>query len=349
MANIVRFKYFINESFIELNEAAGAISDAKGKAFELELAKNLHPKKQYPEHHNDDAGRSPTTVANKLKDTLGHDEYEKISSHAKIAAHEHLTKTGHKPKDVHWTSVEGQVSKTTGKNDAGNQSDIVYKNHDGTHYGISAKYGKQPSARSSGLRDIASMSGIKHEKLEAMQKEHLKAVHDIMKDHVKSNTQTGRHAEFKKAASGLMGPEAKDAANHALKTSLVHRKNMMGHVAHHFNKLATNDHAAMMHVIRKITASSGTETSMMKIHHNPSNGKTFINHPKEDFDKAMKRVKHFSVEHKGMSIHIHAHDHDGNVHKVAIMDLKNHRSSPYPGVVGSTKIKSGIERLAGHE
>jgi hypothetical protein len=337
------FKEFVE--YITEAGGAGEIADAKGKAFELELAKNLHPKQQYPKHHNDETGRSPEAVASDLRNRLGHDEYEKVSGHAAKAAKEYLAKTKHAPSEVHWTSVEGQVSKTTGKNDAGNQSDLVYK-HGKEHHGISAKYGSAPGARSPGMKDLASMSGMKHEHLQKLIDAHHEAIHSIMAPHVKSTSNAQRHKEFKEIASGAKGSKAKAASDLASKTSLEHRSAIAGHLANHFSKLAKNDHAGMTEVVRKLTASHGTETPMMKVHHNPKTGKTDVSNPKEDFDNAMSKVKHFSVEHKGMYIHIHAHDHEGNKHSIAKLSIKNKSSSPYTNMVGSSSLGSGLKKLA---
>ena len=324
---------------------SGEIADAKGKAFELELARHLHPKGEYPEHHNDEYNRSPTAVAQHLRGVLGHDEYEKVSGHAKQAADSHIKQTGHKPSSIHWTSVEGQVSKTTEKNDAGNQSDLVYKSN-GKHHGISAKYGSAPGARSPGMKDLAAMSGMKHEDLQKHIDAHHDAIHDIMKPHVTATSNAQKHKEFKQIASGAQGSEAKDAAQKANKTSLEHRTLIAGHLEKHFSNLAATDHPKMTDVVRKLTASHGTETPMLKVHHNPKTNKTDISNPKEDFDRAMNHVTHFSVEHRGMYMHIHAHDKDGNKHSIAKLSIKNKSSSPYTNMVGNSSLGSGLKKLA---
>jgi len=336
------FKEFI---YIFESTGSGQVADAKGKAFELELGRHLHPKNQYPEHHNDESGRSPEAVSNQLRNTLGHEEYEKISQHAKKAAQSHIEKTGHKPSEVHWTSVEGQVSKTTGKNDSGNQSDLVYKSGN-KHYGISAKYGSAPGARSPGMKDLASMSGMPHEHLQKMLDKHHEATHNIMKPFITGKTAGERHKQFKEVAAGAKGSNAKAASELANKTSLEHRSDIAGHLAKHFSNLASTNHSAMTDVVRKLTASHGTETPMMKIHHDPKTGKTDISHPKEDFDKAMSKVTHFSVEHRGMYVHIHAHDNDGRKHSIVKLSIKNKSSSPYTNTVGSASLGSGLKKLS---
>jgi hypothetical protein len=328
--------------FITEESGSGAVADAKGKAFELELAKHLHPKKQYPEHHNDESGRSPKVVAGQLKDRLGEHEYNTISKHAEKAAVEHIKTTGHKVSQVHWTSVAGQVSKTTGKKEDDHPADLVYK-HGNKHYGISAKYGSAPGARSPGMKDLGHMSKSNPESGIAA---HHKAVAEIMAPHLKGTTNAAKHQEFKSAVKGELGPKAKQAAEHANKTSLEHRSAIAGTLAKHFQKVAETDHPHMTEVVRKLTASHKTETPMLKVHHNPKTGKTDVSHPSEDFDKAMSKVKHFSVEHKGMYVNIHAHDNEGKKHTIAKVSIKNKSSSPFTNMVGSASLGNGLKKLS---
>jgi hypothetical protein len=336
---MLSFYAFIKEA------ASGADADAHGKAFELELARHLHPKKQLPRHFNDETGRSPEQVSGDLRNKMGHEAYEKVSADAKAAAERHIAHTGHSDiHEVHWTSQAGQVSKLTGKDEHENPSDLVYTRSNGEHHGISAKYGKTVGARSPGLADLAKMANIPHQKLKDMQKAHQEAVDTDMQNHIGGSSSKERHGEFKEVMkNGSAG--GKLAAKRALATSHSHRSAIAAHVAAGLSQVAATDHNQMHEVVKRLGGAPVAQTNMYKVHHNPVAGNTDISTPSEDFDKLKSEAHHYSVSHNGTTISIHAHDHEGKkIGTVVAMNIKNKSSSPYTALSGSSKLGSYFKK-----
>ena len=121
-------------------------SDTAGKLHELLTGYHLNGGK-HMEKHSDKNSESPKQVHDKLKSTITKNQYDHINKKAKSAANDIRTKietNGHKIHSVHWTSKEGDITRTTGivstqKEDA---SDIIATTSDKKHkihHGISLK------------------------------------------------------------------------------------------------------------------------------------------------------------------------------------------------------------------
>lgn len=127
-----------DEDFESINEASklpkkpeqGKVSsDTKGKLHELLVGYHLKGGVHMSKHPDKD-GDSPKEAHDKLKETVHPKDYEKMNARAKSAAEDirkQVEVNGHKIHDVHWTSKEGDIHRTTGIHSTQNEdsSDIV--------------------------------------------------------------------------------------------------------------------------------------------------------------------------------------------------------------------------------
>jgi len=128
-------------------EVPKASSDTKGKLHELLVGFHLKGG-QHMLRHKDDNKDSPKQAHDKLKATLHPKEYKKINARAKHAA-EHIAKTHLKGQgkilDVHWTSQNGDIKRSTGVDSTQTEdaSDIIIhtrrKGKKLKHTGVSLK------------------------------------------------------------------------------------------------------------------------------------------------------------------------------------------------------------------
>jgi hypothetical protein len=351
---MLKFGQFISEQVVVeqpmLVEAAGQEADAKGKAFEIEVARHLHPKGDYPTHYRDEDGKRPAEIAQHLQGVLGKDKYKTISDHAKTAVgqyREHLSKTGVMPKTKHpdiiaWTSQPSDHKAFTGKHDPNANADVMYR-HGRKFRGLSLKYGAAPGVRSPGMEDLSTLSHANHDKVKSMISSHRDEIHNIMGKHIdRTSTLGAQHKAFKEVvASGSSA--AKGKAEQALEASRKFRAGLATHYATHFNKLS---HADMSHAVRRLASAEDTMHPHDKIHFDDKKGQVHISDPVGDFNKMHAKVSHYSAEGKGGYLHIHAHTPDGNKHHILKISIKNKSSSPYTNIVGAASHGKDYSKLA---
>lgn len=342
--SIVKFSTFLYEESL-LVEESGSAANSQGVAFETALTRELHHKGTFADQHPNEDGMSAEEAHRHHMNNLSNDMQMKVANGARSAAQalrEHLHDNGYfdnKEKlQTTWTSKPGQLSKTVGKDDPNNPSDIVLSKKDKSeHLGISLKFGEKPGLRSPGLKDMASMSGIKHFQSEIdAHKEEL--VKDMGK-HVTGSSQNERNDAYRAAEKG--SPAAKKAAAKVKMKSLLFRGTMATRYAAGFSKL-TQERAT--DAVRRLMNAEKTSTRYIKLSHNPKNGKTDISDPIADFDKMNKKVKKYHFSSKGMYVDVHAEDKDGNLHHVLRMGIKD-KSSPMTNIVGSVAHAGGYKRL----
>lgn len=335
----------------EDNES-GKKADAKGKAFEIEFARNMHPKKQYPTHYRDEDGKRPEEIAAHLRELFGDERYNQISEHARIAAEhyrDHLHEQGHlkrseNPDIIAWTSQRSDHKSFTGKEDPNANADVMFRK--GRKYrGISLKYGAKPGLRSPGIKDLSAMMKVNHEAVQNQIDGHMDDVHEGMKKHIKSTTAKARHEEFKEiVANG--SPAAKKAAEVALQKSRDFRAGMVHTYVNGFNKLKPEE---ALNAVRRLSSSENTMFDHDKVHFDDKKGKVHISHPVNDFATIQSKVKHFSAEARGGYMIVHAHGHDGKKHQLLRVSIKNKSSSPYTNIVGSVSHGKDFHKLAAAE
>lgn len=332
----------------EKESESGKSADAKGKAFEIEFARHMHPKKQYPTHYRDEEGKRPEEIAGQLRGHFGDERYNQISEHARIAAEqyrEHIGNQGHLKKGEHpdiiaWTSQPSDHQSFTGKKDPNANADVMFRK--GRKFrGISLKYGAKPGLRSPGLKDLAALTKTDHGAVQSQIDTHMEDVHDGMKKFIKSTTARARHQEFKDVkANG--SPAAKKAAEAALQKSRDFRAGLTHHYANGFNKLSPAD---ALHAVRRLSSSEDTLHPHDKVHFDDSKGKVHISHPVDDFEKLHGQVKHYSAEARGGYMLIHAHDNAGKKHQILRIGIKNKSSSPYTNIVGAVSHGKDYHKL----
>lgn len=132
----------------EASDQGGAGADAKGKLHELLVGYHLRGKK-HMEKFKDKDGLSPKEAHDSLKSKVHPDEYKKIYNRAKEAAdhirHHVETHHGHSIENVHWTSKNGDIKRSTGVESTQKQdaSDIVIHARDKRgkvrYHGVSLK------------------------------------------------------------------------------------------------------------------------------------------------------------------------------------------------------------------
>jgi hypothetical protein len=125
----------LNQDFFDLinEETTASSSDTKGKLHELLVGYHLNGGK-HMEKHPDKSGDSPEEAHEKLKSTVHPDEYKKINNRAKSAADDIKKKVesnGHKIHQVHWTSQNNDIQRTTGIKSSQKEdpSDLVVTTH----------------------------------------------------------------------------------------------------------------------------------------------------------------------------------------------------------------------------
>lgn len=346
-----KFSAFLAEDYVVLYEESGKANDDKGKAFELEFAKAIHPKKEYPTHYRDETGKRPHEVAARIRGDLGGEHYKSIEGHATKAAaeyrqHLHDKKILHKDKKpdiVAWTSQPSDHEKFTGKKDPHTNADTMIR-HGRKYRAQSLKYGAAPGVRSPGLKDLSSLAKVDHKHAAAHVAAHDAAVDNVMKKHIKSTSKKVRNKDFREIESSGT-PAAKKAATDAQSVSLSHRQALAGHYAKHFGKLSTED---MHHVVRHLTGAEDNVHPHDKVHYDTKRNQVHISNPNEDHKKLVANVHHYSVEHQGTNVVVHAHDHAGKKHKIMSVQIKNN-SSPMSVVGASVKLAPGHKKLAGKE
>lgn len=343
------FKDFINESEVVTNtlitEASGSAANSQGVAFEAALTRELHHKGTFAESHPNEDNMSAEEAHRHHMNNLSQDMQLKVAQGAQAAAkalREHLHDNGHFDKkeklQTTWTSKPGQLSRTVGVEDPDNPSDIVLSNKNKSeHVGISLKFGEKPGLRSPGVKDLASMTGIKHfqPEIDAHKEELVKH----MGKHVKGSNQNERNDEYRAAEKG--SPAAKKAAALVKQKSLAFRSSMASRYAAGASKLS---HEKATDTVRRLMNAEKTNTRYLKLSHNPKNGKTEISDPIADFDKMHSKVKKYHFSSNGMYMDVHAEDKKGNLHHVARVGIKD-KSSPMTNIVGSVAHAGGYKRL----
>lgn len=346
---MLKFKQIISEvlQLTALYEAkaaedneSGKKADAKGKAFEIEFARHMHPKKEYPTHYRDEDGKRPEEIAAQLRELFGSERYNSISEHARIAAEhyrDHLHEQGHmkrseSPDIIAWTSQRSDHKSFTGKEDPNANADVMIRK--GRKYrGISLKYGSKPGLRSPGLKDLAAMMKLNHGHIQPQIDSHMEDIHEGMKKYIKSKTATARHEEFKAVKEGGT-PAAKAAAEEALQKSRDFRAGLVHIYVNGFNRLKPAD---ALHAVRRLSSAEDTVHVHDKVHFDDKKGKVHISRPVEDFNAAHSQVHHYSAEARGGYMLIHAHDKQGRKHQLLRMSIKNKSSSPYTNIVGAVQ------------
>lgn len=358
---MLKFKQILSEA-LQLNalfeakaaeeNESGKKADAKGKAFEIEFAKHLHPKQQYPTHYRDEDGKRPEEIAANLKNLFGDEHYSRISEHARIAAahyRDHVYEKGHmkkgeNPDIIAWTSQPSDHQSFTGKKDPNANADVMFRK--GRKFrGISLKYGAKPGLRSPGIKDLNSLTKVDGESVLNQISQHQEDIHEGMKKHIKSSSAAARHQEFKEVkANG--SPAAKKAAEAALQKSRDFRAGLVHTYVNGFNKLKPAD---ALHAIRRLSSSEETVFDHDKVHFDDAKGKVHISHPVNDFARIQQKTKHFSAEARGGYMILHAHDHEGKKHQLLKVSIKNKSSSPYTNIVGAVSHGKDFHKLAAEE
>ena len=351
------FRSLINEAkyYTELYEAkaeadnqSGKKADAKGKAFEIEFARHMHPQQEYPTHYRDEEGKRPHEIAKTLRDALGEEHYNRITEHARIAAQQykqHLAEQGHLKKSEHpdiiaWTSQPSDHKSFTGKEDKNANADVMFRK--GRKFrGISLKYGEKPGLRSPGIKDLNALTHSDDEAIQNNIEEYHKDIHEGMKKHIKSGTAAARHQEFKDVKENG-SPAAKAAAETALQKSRDFRASLAQHYADKFNVLSHED---ATHAVRRLSSSEDTVHPHDKVHFNDKTGQVHMSHPVEDFGHLHSQVHHYSAEARGGYMIIHAHDHNGKKHVILQTSIKNKSSSPYTNIVGAVSHGKDFHKL----
>jgi hypothetical protein len=322
-------------TFIQyLKESAGAESNSKGVFHELETLRHLNGGK-HATHHPNEEGLTPAQAHHHHGAALGHELAHNIGKHSAETARvvrEHLHKIGFlktktEPLKGTWTSKAGQVHRVTGHAaDKTNPSDYVLTNKRGHHIGVSAKIGEKPGLRSPGLKDLDKLT--KAPSLEHHITTHKNKLVKMMGHHVSAGAgQEQRNKEFRAAESGAGHKQAE-----AVKAeSLAFRTKMAKHYAKHFNALS---HEEKHHAVRRLLNAEQAGTHYIKTHVDDRTGHIHVSDPVAEFHHMHKKMSHYSAEHSGTYMKIHAHDKAGKSYHIANLNLKD-KSSPMTNITGA--------------
>jgi len=344
---LIEAKYFLLDENL-LSEAAGqgAATNSQGVAFEAAMSKELHHKKQFAEQHPNEDGMSAEQAHKHHMNNLSHDTQTAIASGAKKAAdalrdhlHEHGLFDKNEKLTTTWTSKPGQLSKTVGVEDVNNPSDIVLSKKDKSqHLGVSLKFGEKPGLRSPGVKDLSALSGIKHFQSEI--DAHKEELAKDMGRYGGGANQNERNDAYR-ASEKSDNPKALATVARVKAKSLAFRSMMASRYASGLSKLPADK---AKDTVRRLMNAEETNTSYLKVSHNPKNGKTDISDPVQEFKDMHAKVKKYHFSSKGMYTDIHAEDKQGNLHHIARIGIKD-KSSPMTNIVGSVAHASGYKKL----
>jgi hypothetical protein len=339
---MLTFKSFLTEM---AKGEQGAKANSKGVAYETGLTAALNHNGKHPENHPDEAGMNAKEAHAHHMKSVEPEMQKKVKasiSPSVNAIRDYMEKEHGIPKKnklhLTWTAKKGQFAKTSKKEgDKENPGDMhAHDPKTGKSVGISAKFGGKPGLKSPGFEALHKLAGVKvdDEKQESNRKEIIKAGGK----HIEGNTAEKRNESFRKAEKDPS--KAKVVAN-INKKSQEHRAEIAGNLAAGFNKKSHKEHE---HIVRTLLNADKHATPVVKIHHDPTTGKTHISDPTGEFDKIHKNTKKYRFEHKGAYIHIHATHKDGTEHHIASVGIKNN-SSPFTHTVGSVSSSGGYKKM----
>lgn len=339
MLSFHKFLNYLYEEFLFEELKTGSKANSAGVAFETKTLRRLNGG-EHPKLHPDENGMTPEEAHNHHSTNIEPEEHanvERGAEHAHRMIKQHLLKTGFVESDkekltTHWTSKPGQVAKVTKQKEENNPADGVVTNSRGQHLGISFKYGENPGLRSPGLKDLATLTGHKHNQEDI--DEHKDSLVKMMGKHVSADTQKLRHREFRAAQKN---PKAAKQVEAVKEASRQYRSKMASDYASAFNNQTREHHT---HAVRRLLNAESTPTPVIKVHHDPVKNTTSISDPVREFNNLDAKTKKYSAKASGTKMHIYAHTHDGETHHVATVGIKD-KNSPMTNIVGAVVHGSG--------
>ena len=341
---MLTFKSFLMKEMAAVGKQ-GKEANAQGVVFETALSAGLHHKGEFAEHHPDDNGMNAEQAYHhhsmSLSDSTKQQVAEAIKPSVK-ALRKHLAKAHGIPENhklnIAWTSKPGQLARTTGNAaDHDNPGDLaVHHPESKKHIAVSLKFGSKPGLRSPGLADLHKLAKVdmdteSHEK-------HYKDLAKIGEGHVEGKTAGAKNKSYRELEKDSSKQHVVDAIK---KRSLEHRNKIAGHLADGFNNLSTEEHHK---VVRRLMNAEHTNTPTVKLHYDTKKREVHISEPSHEMDKIQANTSKYSFEHKGMYIHVHAHDKDGKQHHIATIGIKNN-SSPFTHIVGNVSKGKGYDKF----
>jgi len=290
-------------------------SNDKGVLHELLVGKHLLGR--HMTLHQDKVGDSPKQAHDKIKDALyrkhgNHDEYNRLNTKAKSAAEDirkHAEKNGHKIHDVHWTSKDGDIKKSTGveakqKEDA---SDIMIHTHHpetpkktkflGASLKVTDGKNKHITASNPGMEATHGAHDIVEKHRESLLKQHPQLVG--VKSPDKRKEMMNADPKMKEDVVKRNHKATVDIAKHLHKhLSSVSKEDLVHHIKTHVlqaNKtpLQNDGHEHIRHTTYQSSNKTGNKTL-----HDTMN-------PSEHWNEKLSDHKNITVHHDGKSGTIH--------------------------------------------
>lgn len=298
----------LREQFLDLvmeSTTQKVSSDTMGKLHELLVGHHLLGR--HMERHMGDDGKgraeTPEQAHDRLRDSIPHEEYQRINARAKAAAddiRQRVEQNGHKVHDVHWTSQAGDIGRSTGiestqKEDA---SDIVVHTRKGKKtmfHGVSLKVTDSKShdvpVSNPGMESTLGGQELLDSHREGLLRKYPKLA---------GQNKAGRKA--------LMTANTKmDADIRSRNLGVLH--GIASNLADRLNSMSPKDKAE--HIRRHVLQAH--QTPMQQQGHNHIRHTAYIGKggdhafhgitPSEDYNHILNDPKNITVEHSGTSVH----------------------------------------------
>lgn len=317
--------------------------NSKGVVAELLTQQHLN-NGNIPPRYNDEVGRSPAEALDHHTSTLSPETTTTIHEHTKKIADAIRTHfPDHEIVGTTWSSTEGDyqrhhdAQKTGGTSSEYDNADfIVHLKHKKTgkisHYGISLKYGREPTDRNPGVESVSNLMNTEKSGADEIVKKHNDKIDNEFESVHKGFSKLSKTAKSDVIRQAkTTHPEVHKMANQIARERSAELAN---HFHSGFNNLSIEGKRA---AVSAISGAGQKSIPTLKVAMNPKTSKVKVSDEDKILNEKLGRYSDIHSEVVGGKIHFHGVLPDGTMHKrIASLEFRSYSTNSSPHVVKTT-------------